>query len=138
MKLKTVLTAFALCFASTAMPAIAQDVDREKAKEQMEASVMEAMDRLKLTDEQKPQFAVIMKNSAEQRKEVMDRYGIKEGEKPNLGLRQLRSMRDEMEGIRESTYQKMSGVLTGEQLAEFRKIQDEMREEMRARMRARR
>ncbi|MGF1456989.1 MAG: Spy/CpxP family protein refolding chaperone [Alphaproteobacteria bacterium] len=136
MKLKAMLTAFVVCFAPMASPALAQD--RDEAKEQLQSAVMDAADRLKLTDEQKPKVEDILMESTEKRKAVLDRYGVKQGEKPNLNLRQMRSLRGEMETIRQDTLEKMGGVLTAEQLAEFEKIQNEMREQLREQMRSRR
>lgn len=138
MKITAALTAFVLGFASMAMTATAQEPDREAAKQEFKETVTDTMERLELTDEQKPRVQEILTESMGKRMAILDSYGVKEGEKPNLGLRQLRSMRGEMNEVREDTLSKMGGVLTADQLAEFKVIQEEMQAKMRERMRARR
>lgn len=50
----------------------------------------------------------------------------------------MRSLRSDMQAIREDTSRKLATILSGEQLAEWQVIEEEQRVEFRKRMQARR
>ena len=108
----------------------------------VERRIESARERLALTDEQADAVVPILKAGAEKQAAVLDRHGIdldgrarRDGE-ARLGLRALRKLRGEMDAVRAETIEQLADVLTGEQVDEYRKIQDENRSEMRRRFRA--
>lgn len=109
---------------------------------QVERRIGEARERLALTGEQAAAVAPILKAGAESQAVVLKKHGIDPGARdgrgnaPRLGLRALRQLRREMDAVRAETVEKLAQVLGGEQVAEYKKIQDENRREMRRRIRA--
>ena len=109
---------------------------------QVERRIGEARERLALTGEQAAAVAPILKAGAERQAAVLKRHGIDPGARdgrgnaPRLGPRALRQLRREMDAVRAETVGKLAEVLDREQVAEYRKIQDENRREMRRRIRA--
>ena len=93
--------------------------------------------RLNLSDKQAEQFEPIFLGHIEKRLGVMEKHGINRdfrsfGKK--MGLRQLRAVKRDMEKINKQTENELAGVLSKEQLDEYKKIQEELRIEMRARL----
>ena len=97
--------------------------------------------RLKLSDEQIDQMAPVLEESRASQRVILERYGINPenpgGSSTRPGLRQLRAMRGELEGVQAETLADLEGVLSREQLDEFKLMQEEQRAEIRARIRGR-
>lgn len=106
-------------------------------QQQIEARMSDVRKRLNLSEEQEEQLAPIMLASMEQTRSLMQKYGIQRGSRPNLSRRQMLSLRNDMTAARQSTDRQVSDILSRDQMREWRKIQDEMREEMRAQIRGR-
>lgn len=110
----------------------------EQQRAQIEQQLAEIRARLNLTAEQESQLQPILRASFEKRIAALEAYGLSRdgGQRPSR--QQLRALRGEMTRIREATEAQVGAVLDAGQMAEFRKIQDEMREQMRARIKERR
>ena len=134
------MVAIAMAVAATGT-ATAQARDRQLSEEQraqIEQQLTEIRTRLNLTAEQEARLQPILRSSFEKRLAVLDAHGLSRegGQRPTR--QQMRALRGEMTEIREATEAQVATVLDAGQMAEFRKIQDEMREQMRARIRDRR
>ena len=110
---------------------------------QAEQRIEEAKVRLNLSDEQLEQLAPVLEQSTNAQRTIMASYGIDLDDlndpgapKQRLGFRQAREMRGEMEAVRANTFGQLEGILTDEQLDEFRRMQEERRAEMRKRIQA--
>ena len=136
---KRFLSALFVAAALSAMPASAQSesVDREAAAEQIQQRVEETAARLNLTDEQKPEVEAIIRDSAEKRQAVLESFGFKDGNRPKMNPRKMRSMRGQMNEIADETTEKLSAVLTDAQMAEYEQIKEEQRAAMRERIKNR-
>jgi hypothetical protein len=114
----------------------ADDERAAKAQEQMQ----QTFERLELTDEQIEQVKPVLQESASAQQEILASYGMDPQSRQNSaskpGLRQMRAMRSEMEGVRKDTINELEPILSNEQLDEFKLIQQERRAEMKERMRA--
>ncbi|WP_417450598.1 hypothetical protein [Kordiimonas sp.] len=84
--------------------------------------------RLNLTDEQQQQVGPIMETSREQRMSILENYGFGQGSKPKLSLRNKISLAKDMKSVRESTERALAQHLTPNQMAEYKKIQEENRQ----------
>ena len=104
-----------------------------------EQRLAQAQARLNLSDAQKEQMAPVMQQSMQQRKTILANYGIDldnpEGSS-RPGFRQARAMRSELQVAQADTISKLEGILTDEQLDEFKQMQEEQRAEMRERIRS--
>ena len=113
------------------------DTDREV---RFEERLAEAKDRLDLSDEQLEQVKPIMQAAAEAQRSILARYDIdletQGGPGNRLGMRDARKLRSELSKVRVDTLEKLDGILTNEQLDEFKKLQEERRQEMKKRIRA--
>ena len=116
-------------------PASAVDADAPSS-EQIAERFEAAKQRLKLTEEQAPQVEAVLRDSAEKRRAVLEKYDV--GGDKKLSFRELRALRSELEPISEQTRASLSSILTPEQLSEFEAMQQEQRAEMRAKLQARR
>ena len=110
---------------------------------QAEQRIEEAKLRLNLSDEQLEQLTPVLEQSVDAQRTIMASYGIDLDDlndpgapKQRLGFRQAREMRGEMEAVRANTFGQLEGILTDEQLDEFRRMQEERRAEMRKRIQA--
>ena len=132
---KSITLAALIASALGITPALSQPAppDREAAAEHMRQNFEEMAARLNLSDQQLPQVQAIMQDSAARRAAVMEEFGVGDGERPEIGLRQMRKLRGEMAPIREETAAQLAEVLTPEQMAEFEAIQEEQRAAMRER-----
>ena len=81
-------------------------------------------ERLNLTEEQEAKVKPIIDEQCEARDEIIAKYR-------GQGRDSRRSMRSEMQALQEGTEEKLSTVLTEEQLEEYRKMQEEQRQKMR-------
>ena len=137
-------------FASPTALNAATDSEQEAAKEEkveeLKQRVEEARARLNLTDEQIEQITPILEEGFEAIQAVLEKHGIdlsdRSGQRSGnrIGLRQLRSLGNDLDEARADTYKKLeaSGILSDEQLEEYKKLRDEQKEAMRDRIRGRR
>lgn len=107
----------------------------EEQRAQIEERLAAVRTRLNLTAEQEAQLQPILRTSFEKRTALLNAYGLTQegGQRPSR--QQLRALRGEMEQLREQTETQVDAVLDERQMAEFRRIQGEMREQVRARVR---
>ena len=94
--------------------------------------------RLKLTDNQNDQLMPIFLDIFQKRQSIMKKNGVdiksrSSGER--IGMKQLRSIKKEMDKLNKQTMKQLEKVLSKEQLNEFKKFQEEQRDEMRNRLR---
>jgi len=106
---------------------------------QFEQRMEETKARLDLSEEQVDQVAPLLEESIKAQRRILSNYGIeperRSGPKGKLGLRQARSMRQELEAVRAGTLDELEGVLNDEQLDEFKRMQEKRKAEMRERIR---
>lgn len=102
------------------------------------SQLQETVERLGLTDDQKEQVEPVLEQAASKRDRILAKYGINP-DNPNNSkkprLRTMRSVKKEMDALREDTASKLKGILTAEQLSEYEQVQKERQEAMRERMR---
>ncbi|MEL7538817.1 MAG: hypothetical protein AAFM91_17355 [Pseudomonadota bacterium] len=114
----------------------AQEIDPAVIEQHM----ANTRERLSLSDAQVEQMAPIIEKSVAEQQEILLKYGVDPsnpgGASTSIGFRKARSMRHELEAVRETTVRSLEGILTAEQLAEFNLMQEERRAEMRKRMTA--
>ena len=79
----------------------------------------------------------MVRESAERRFAVLEKYGFSDGERPSLSFREKRKLRGEINDVNEDALDRLSEVLTDDQLKEYKKIQEERRTEMRERLQSR-
>ncbi|AEV39861.1 hypothetical protein PSE_p0279 (plasmid) [Pseudovibrio sp. FO-BEG1] len=103
--------------------------DPGKGQQRMEMMA----ERLQLTDAQKEKVSPIMQQAMEERRAILKGAGIERGKKPTIA--QLREVRGPMQESREKLDQQMAQVLSTEQMATFREMQQEMRDKMRKKFR---
>lgn len=129
------VTAALLVLALFSLPVRTQDAQAGQFQQHME----EARERLQLSDEQVQQMAPVMARSLESQQRILSSYGIdlesRSGPAQKLGPRQAMAMRDELTAVRADTVGALEGILTREQLDEFKRMQEERQAEIRARMR---
>jgi len=94
--------------------------------------------RLKPTDNQNDQLMPIFLDIFQKRQSIMKKNGVdlklrSSGER--IGMKQLRSIKKEMDKLNKQTMKQLEKVLSKEQLNEFKKFQEEQRDEMRNRLR---
>lgn len=112
-----------------------QLTDEQRA--QIEQRMDEIRTRLELTPDQEARLQPILRASFEKRMELLKESGLTEnGQRPDR--QQMRALRDEMTRLRKDTEAQVDTVLDERQMAEFREIQDEMREQLRERAQERR
>lgn len=137
--IKHVIPAFfiSVALAASTISAQAENVDREAADEQIQQRVLETKERLQITEEQAPVVQEILKESAERRFAILEKYGFGDGERPSLNFREKRRLRSEINDVNEDTLERLSEILTDDQLEEYKKIQEERGAEMRERLQSR-
>lgn len=92
------------------------------------ASVDEARARLSLTDVQVERLTPIFERYIEAQMAILDEHGIEIGGEGRTRLRTLLALRRDLRAADEATLERLSSILTGEQLAAYRTVQDEQRE----------
>ena len=94
--------------------------------------------RLKLTDNQNDQLMPIFTDIFQKRQRIMKKNGVdiksrSSGER--IGMKQLRSIKKEMDKLNKQTMKQLEKILSKVQLNEYKKFQEEQRDEMRNRLR---
>jgi len=89
---------------------------------------------LRLTDQQQEQVLPILRANSEANLRILQRYGFSRGNRPDLSLRQKLSLRREFYAQRDETNERLSRVLSRDQMRIMEEIQDENRARMRGRL----
>jgi len=135
-RIATAATLIALICVCT--PAVADNGRVAKLQHHIAATI----ERLGLTDEQTEQVRPVLEESMQARQAILSNYGIgfEGGDRPagKLKPREIMSMRREMKAVRADTQNKLEPILSDEQFAEYKLMQDERRAEMRERIQANR
>lgn len=106
---------------------------------QLGARLDEVKARLALTEEQVAQVEPVIEEHVKTQLAVLDKYGIDieaRDDRKQLGFRKRRALRKDLENNKTKTVEKLAGILSAAQLAEFEKIQAEMREQLRKALRS--
>ena len=96
------------------------------------------INRLNFTDNQNDQLIPIFLDIFQKRQSIMKKNGVdlksrSSGER--IGIKQLRSIKKEMDKLNKQTMEQLEKVLSKVQLNEYKKFQEEQRDEMRNRLR---
>ena len=103
----------------------------------------EIQSRLNLTEEQIQQFKPIFVDNFEKRMNLMNKYGINiDNQKTTnnnngmgvMGIRQLRSLKKEIDKINKNAEKQLSNIFTKEQMNIYKLFQEEQRDEMKERL----
>jgi hypothetical protein len=137
----TIVTAAAMLACTLAPHTAGAEAPRRQLTEEQRAQIEQRLDemrtRLELTPDQDARLQPILRASFEKRMALLKESGLTEnGQRPDRS--QLRALRDQMTRLRKETEAQVDTVLDEQQMAEFRKIQDEMRDEFRERAMERR
>jgi len=103
---------------------------------------LEIQSRLNLTEEQVQQFKPIFVDNFEKRRNLMNKYGINiDNQKTTnnkgtgaMGIRQLRSLKKEIDKINKNAEKQLSNIFTKEQMNIYKLFQEEQRDEMKERL----
>ena len=137
----TIAAAAAMLACMVLPPAAGAQAPKRQLTEEQRAQIEQRLDeirtRLELTPEQEAKLQPILRASFEKRMALLKDSGLTEdGQRPDR--RQMRALRDEMNRLRKDTEAQVDTVLDERQMAEFRQVQDEMREQVRERVKERR
>ena len=101
------------------------------AAQQFDPAVLDATAaRLNLTDTQRVAALPVLEAGILERQQILKDVGFESGKKPNL--RQLLRVRDPLRASRARTESELSGILSPEQMPEYREIVEELRQKIRA------
>ena len=117
---------------ATAMVFSGQAVSNaEPAAQQFDPAVLDATAaRLNLTDTQRVAALPVLEAGILERQQILKDAGFERVKKPNL--RQLLRVRDPLRASRARTDAELSGILSAEQMLEYREIVEEQRQKIRA------
>lgn len=106
---------------------------------QLEQYLLEAKDRLQLTDDQVESVVPVLGESIDKQRDLLAQYGVDPDSSGNtsrrIGLRDGRAMKKELDEARSATLESVRDLLTTEQLEEFIHMQNERRDAIRSRIR---
>ena len=99
---------------------------------------LEIQSRLNLTEEQVQQFKPIFVDNFEKRRNLMNKYGINiDNQKTTnnkgmgvMGIRQLRSLKKEIDKINKNAEKQLANIFTKEQMNIYKLFQEEQRDEI--------
>lgn len=135
-EMNRVLTAIALFFLVLSSPLSHAN---DKRAEQLEQYVLEAKDRMQLTDDQLDRIAPILGESIDKQRDILAQYGIDPDSSSEasrkIRFRDARAMKKALDEVRSATLESLGDLLTTEQLEEFIEMQDERRAAVRSRLR---
>ena len=94
--------------------------------------------RLNLTEEQVQQFKPIFVDNFEKRRNLMNKYGININNQKTtnnkgmgvMGIRQLRSLKKEIDKINKNAEKQLANIFTKEQMNIYKLFQEEQRDEI--------
>jgi len=124
--LATALAAFGL--AATCVSAYAQEGRRRggggeaRGERMLEMRVTRMKDQLKLSDDQAAKVKTIFQDEQKQMLELREKYKVEQGQQPSDEARQ------ELMNVRAKTNDSLKGVLSEEQMTQYTKMQQEMRQ----------
>ena len=134
------IAALWMALAIAALPAVQAEEDRAA---QFEEQLAETKARLNLSDEQIEQLTPILRSGFEAQMAVLKENGIDlqnedPGSREKLGFRDARKLRKDMKAVRANTSDEVEKILSDEQFAEYKEIQDERQKKMREMIKERR
>ena len=98
---------------------------------------LEIQSRLNLTEEQVQQLKPIFVDNFEKRRNLMNKYGINiDNQKTTnkgmgvMGIRQLRSLKKEIDKINKNAEKQLANIFTKEQMNIYKLFQEEQRDEI--------
>lgn len=118
--------------------ALAGRLNADEADVLPDESIQSALEQLDLREDQKEPVRAILKESAAQRRAILQKEGIElgSGEKPSF--RQLRKAAPQLRKVVKEQDEKLSGVLDPEQMKAFRELRDELRKNAKQKLKDRR
>jgi hypothetical protein len=102
-----------------------------------QAQLQQTAERLELSDTQLAELTPILRTQFDETRALLERYGLDRYSAARLDRRKLLAFSSELNALREATEPQIAAILSKEQMAAYRKIQDEQRARMRAQFRAR-
>ena len=125
-------------FSKTNSPIDDKYIDEYSLSKDQVVYLNSMISRLNFSDKQNDQLIPIFLDIFQKRQSIMKKNGVdiksrSSGER--IGMKQLRSIKKEMDKLNKQTMKQLEKVLSKEQLNEFKKFQDEQRDEMRNRLR---
>ncbi len=125
-------------FSKTNSPIDDKYIDEYSLSKDQVVYLNSMISRLNFSDKQNDQLIPIFLDIFQKRQSIMKKNGVdiksrSSGER--IGMKQLRSIKKEMDKLNKQTMKQLEKVLSKEQLNEFKKFQEEQRDEMRNRLR---
>ena len=125
-------------FSKTNSPIDDKYIDEYSLSKDQVVYLNSMISRLNFSDKQNDQLIPIFLDIFQKRQSIMKKNGVdiksrSSGER--IGMKQLRSIKKEMDKLNKQTMKQLEKVLSKEQLNEFKKFQKEQRDEMRNRLR---
>ena len=125
-------------FSKTNSPIDDKYIDEYSLSKDQVVYLNSMISRLNFSDKQNDQLIPIFLDIFQKRQSIMKKNGVdiksrSSGER--IGMKQLRSIKKEMDKLNKQTIKQLEKVLSKEQLNEFKKFQEEQRDEMRNRLR---
>ena len=125
-------------FSKTNSPIDDKYIDEYSLSKDQVVYLNSMISRLNFSDKQNDQLIPIFLDIFQKRQSIMKKNGVdiksrSSGER--IGMKQLRSIKKEMDKLNKQTMKQLEKVLSKEQLNEYKKFQKEQRDEMRNRLR---
>lgn len=102
-----------------------------------EAQLQQTAERLALSDEQLAELTPILRAHFDGTQALLKRHRLDRNSAAPLDRRTLLAFSNELNALREVTEPQLAAILSAEQMAAYRKHQEEQRARMRAQLRAR-
>jgi len=125
-------------FSKTNSPIDDKYIDEYSLSKDQVVYLNSMISRLNFSDKQNDQLIPIFLDIFQKRQSIMKKNGVdlksrSFGER--IGIKQLRSIKKEMDKLNKQTMKQLEKVLSKIQLNEYKKFQEEQRDEMRNRLR---
>ena len=125
-------------FSKTNSPIDDKYIDEYSLSKDQVVYLNSMISRLNFSDKQNDQLIPIFLDIFQKRQSIMKKNGVdlksrSSGER--IGIKQLRSIKKEMDKLNKQTMKQLEKVLSKVQLNEYKKFQEEQRAEMRNRLR---
>ena len=130
----------AATIAAAALVALSAQADGREGSD-LRTGLEELRARLALTPEQETQVRSIFEEHLEAQTAMLDKYDVDAGDRGSadtVDLQKMRALREELRANRAKIEDRLSGVLSATQLAEFKRIRTEQEERFRHRLLSRR
>ena len=138
--MKRIMPAVLATLAVLAAP-LANVEAQESNAAKLEQRIEETKQRLNLSEEQVEQITPVLERAGERARDVFAKHGLSADNREaagNLTFRQKRALGKDMKEVRAQTLSEIEPILSDEQLAEFKKMQEERRAQLREQIQARR